>query len=338
MKVFYDKDCDLKLIKGKKVAIIGYGSQGHAHAQNLNDSGGKVVVGVRKGGPSWDKVKKAGLKVAEIADAVKGADFVMMLMPDEHIGAAYRDEIEPNIKKGATLAFAHGFNVHYGQVMPREDLDVVMIAPKAPGHTVRSTYAGGGGVPMLVAIHQDTSKMARDMALSYACAIGGGRAGIIETNFREETETDLFGEQTVLCGGTVELIKMGFEVLVEAGYAPEMAYFECLHELKLIVDLIYEGGIANMNYSISNNAEFGEYVTGPKVITEATREAMREALKTIQTGEYAKQFILENRAGAPTLLSRRRLMGEHQIEVVGEQLRAMMPWIKANKLVDKTRN
>ena len=338
MKVFYDKDCDLKLIKGKKVAIIGYGSQGHAHAQNLNDSGVKVTVGVRKGGPSWDKVKKAGLKVAEIADAVKGADFVMMLMPDEHIGAAYRDEIEPNIKKGATLAFAHGFNVHYGQVMPREDLDVVMIAPKAPGHTVRSTYAGGGGVPMLVAIHQDTSKMARDMALSYACAIGGGRAGIIETNFREETETDLFGEQTVLCGGTVELIKMGFEVLVEAGYAPEMAYFECLHELKLIVDLIYEGGIANMNYSISNNAEFGEYVTGPKVITEATREAMREALKTIQTGEYAKQFILENRAGAPTLLSRRRLMGEHQIEVVGEQLRAMMPWIKANKLVDRSRN
>ena len=338
MKVFYDKDCDLKLIKGKKVAIIGYGSQGHAHAQNLNDSGVKVVVGVRKGGPSWDKVKKAGLKVAEIADAVKGADFVMLLMPDEHIGAAYRDEIEPNIKKGATLAFAHGFNVHYGQVIPREDLDVVMIAPKAPGHTVRSTYVGGGGVPMLVALHQDKSKMARDMALSYACAIGGGRAGIIETNFREETETDLFGEQTVLCGGTVELIKMGFEVLVEAGYAPEMAYFECLHELKLIVDLIYEGGIANMNYSISNNAEFGEYVTGPKVITEQTRTAMREALKFIQTGEYAKQFILESRAGAPTLLSRRRLMGEHQIEVVGEQLRAMMPWIKANKLVDKTRN
>ncbi len=338
MKVFYDKDCDLKLIKGKKVAIIGYGSQGHAHAQNLNDSGCKVTVGVRKGGPSWDKVKKAGLKVAEIGDAVKGADFVMMLMPDEHIGQAYRDEIEPNIKKGATLAFAHGFNVHYGQVMPREDLDVVMVAPKAPGHTVRSTYAAGGGVPMLVAIHQDKSKTARDMALSYACAIGGGRAGIIETNFREETETDLFGEQTVLCGGTVELIKMGFEVLVEAGYAPEMAYFECLHELKLIVDLIYEGGIANMNYSISNNAEFGEYVTGPKVITEQTREAMREALKFIQTGEYAKQFILENRAGAPTLLSRRRLMGEHQIEVVGEKLRAMMPWIKANKLVDKSRN
>jgi len=337
MKVFYDKDCDLKLIKGKKVAIIGYGSQGHAHAQNLNDSGGKVTVGVRKGGPSWDKVKKAGLKVAEIADAVKGADFVMMLMPDEHIAAVYREDVEPNIKKGATLAFAHGFNIHYGQVMPREDIDVVMVAPKAPGHTVRSTYAGGSGVPMLVAVHQDRSGIARDLALSYACAIGGGRAGIIETNFREETETDLFGEQTVLCGGTVELIKMGFEVLVEAGYAPEMAYFKCLHELKLIVDLIYEGGIANMNYSISNNAEFGEYVTGPKVITEETRKAMRDALTFIQTGEYAKQFILENRAGAPTLLSRRRLMGEHQIEVVGEQLRAMMPWIKANKLVDKSR-
>ncbi|HQN13761.1 MAG TPA: ketol-acid reductoisomerase [Quisquiliibacterium sp.] len=338
MKVFYDKDCDLKLIKGKKVAIIGYGSQGHAHAQNLNDSGVKVTVGVRKGGPSWDKVKKAGLKVAEIADAVKGADFVMLLMPDEHIGDVYRTEIEPNIKKGATLAFAHGFNVHYGQVVPREDLDVVMIAPKAPGHTVRSTYAAGGGVPTLVAVHQDKSGVARDMALSYACANGGGRAGIIETNFREETETDLFGEQAVLCGGAVELIKMGYETLIEAGYAPEMAYFECLHELKLIVDLIYEGGIANMNYSISNNAEFGEYVTGPKVVTAQTKQAMREALLNIQTGEYAKQFILENKAGAPTLLSRRRMMAEHEIEVVGEKLRAMMPWIKANKLVDKSRN
>ena len=338
MKVFYDKDCDLKLIKGKKVAIIGYGSQGHAHAQNLNDSGGKVVVGVRKGGASWDKVKKAGLKAAEIADAVKGADFVMMLMPDEHIAAAYRDEIEPHIKKGATLAFAHGFNIHYGQVVPRDDLDVVMIAPKAPGHTVRSTYAAGGGVPMLVAVHQDRSGIARDLALSYACAIGGGRAGIIETNFREETETDLFGEQTVLCGGTVDLIKAGFETLVEAGYAPEMAYFECLHELKLIVDLIYEGGIANMNYSISNNAEFGEYVTGPTIVTAETKKAMKAALERIQSGEYAKQFILENRAGAPTLLSRRRMMSEHPIEVVGEKLRAMMPWIKANKLVDKSRN
>jgi len=293
---------------------------------------------VRKGGPSWDKVKKAGLKVDTVANAVKGADFVMMLMPDEHIAATYREEIEPNIKKGATLAFAHCFNVHYGQVSPRDDLDVVMVAPKAPGHTVRGTYVQGGGVPMLVAIHQDRSGAARDLALSYACAIGGGRAGIIETNFREETETDLFGEQAVLCGGTVELIKAGFETLVEAGYAPEMAYFECLHELKLIVDLIYEGGIANMNYSISNNAEFGEYETGPKVITAQTKAVMKQVLSDIQTGDYAKRFILENRAGAPTLLSRRRLTAEHPIEQVGEQLRAMMPWIKANKLVDRSRN
>jgi ketol-acid reductoisomerase len=338
MKVFYDKDCDLKLIKGKKVAIIGYGSQGHAHAQNLNDSGIKVTVGVRKGGPSWDKVKKAKIAVAEVADAVRGADFVMMLMPDESIGEVYRSEVEPNIKKGATLAFAHGFNVHYGQVVPREDLDVVMVAPKAPGHTVRGTYAQGGGVPMLIALHQDKSGKARAMALSYACAIGGGRAGIIETNFREETETDLFGEQAVLCGGAVELIKAGFETLTEAGYAPEMAYFECLHELKLIVDLIYEGGIANMNYSISNNAEFGEYVTGPKIVTAETKKVMKEVLANIQTGEYAKQFILESRAGGPTLMSRRRIMAEHEIEVVGEKLRGMMPWIKANKLVDKSRN
>jgi ketol-acid reductoisomerase len=338
MKVFYDKDCDLKLIKNRKVAVIGYGSQGHAHAQNLNDSGAKVVVGVRKGGPSWEKVKKAGLKPAEIADAVKGADFVMLLMPDEHIGDVYRSEIEPNLKKGATLAFAHGFNIHYGQVNPRDDIDVVMVAPKAPGHTVRSTYAQGGGVPMLVAVHQDESKQARDVELSYACAIGGGKAGIIETNFREETETDLFGEQVVLCGGTVELIKAGYETLVEAGYAPEMAYFECLHELKLIVDLIYEGGIANMNYSISNNAEFGEYVSGPRIITEESKAEMKRVLSDIQTGEYAKRFILENKAGAPTLLSRRRIMAEHSIEVVGEKLRAMMPWIKNNKLVDKSRN
>jgi ketol-acid reductoisomerase len=288
MKVFYDKDCDLKLIKGKKVAIIGYGSQGHAHALNLSDSGGKVVVGVRKGGPSWDKVKKAKLAVAEIKDAVKGADFVMMLMPDEHIAAVYNSEIEPNIKKGATLAFAHGFNIHYGQVMPREDLDVVMVAPKAPGHTVRSTYAAGGGVPMLIALHQDKSGTARDMALSYAAAIGGGRAGIIETNFREETETDLFGEQVVLCGGTVDLIKAGFETLVEAGYAPEMAYFECLHEVKLIVDLIYEGGIANMNYSISNTAEYGEYVTGPRIITPETKAEMKRVLEDIQSGKFTR--------------------------------------------------
>ena len=301
MKVFYDKDCDLSLVKGKTVAIIGYGSQGHAHALNLHDSGVKVVVGLRKDGASWKKAANAGLEVKEVAEAVKTADVVMMLLPDENIAAVYRNEVHANIKAGAALAFAHGFNVHYGQVVPRDDIDVIMIAPKAPGHTVRSTYAQGGGVPHLVAVYQDKSGSARDVALSYASANGGGRAGIIETNFREETETDLFGEQAVLCGGTVELIKAGFDTLVEAGYAPEMAYFECLHELKLIVDLIYEGGIANMNYSISNNAEFGEYETGPKVVTEQTRQAMRQCLTDIQTGEYAKKFILENAAGAPTL-------------------------------------
>ena len=338
MKVYYDKDADLSLIKGKNVTIIGYGSQGHAHAQNLNDSGVKVTVGLRKGGASWAKAEKAGLKVAEIADAVREADVVMILLPDEQIAAVYNAEVAPNMKEGASLVFAHGFNVHYGQVVPRADVDVWMVAPKAPGHTVRGTYVQGGGVPHLIAVYQDKTGRARDLALSYASANGGGKAGIIETNFREETETDLFGEQAVLCGGTVELIKAGFETLVEAGYAPEMAYFECLHELKLIVDLIYEGGIANMNYSISNNAEYGEYVTGPRVVTEATKNAMRQCLKDIQTGEYAKSFILENKAGAPTLISRRRLTEEHQIEVVGAKLREMMPWIKANKLVDKSRN
>jgi len=338
MKVYYDKDADLSLIKGKQVTIIGYGSQGHAHAQNLNDSGVKVTVGLRKGGASWAKVEKAGLKVAPVQDAVKDADVVMILLPDEQIAAVYKNDVEPFMKKGASLAFAHGFNVHFGQVVPRDDLDVWMVAPKAPGHTVRDTYTRGGGVPHLIAVHADKSGKARDLALSYAAANGGGKAGIIETNFREETETDLFGEQAVLCGGTVELIKAGYETLVEAGYAPEMAYFECLHELKLIVDLIYEGGIANMNYSISNNAEYGEYVSGPKIITAETKAAMKKMLADIQTGEYAKSFILENRAGAPTLMSRRRLMAEHSIEVVGEKLRAMMPWIKANKLVDKSRN
>ncbi|SAI73900.1 ketol-acid reductoisomerase [Bordetella ansorpii] len=338
MKVFYDKDCDLSLVKGKTVAIIGYGSQGHAHALNLHESGVKVVVGLRKGGASWNKAANAGLQVAEVAEAVKQADIVMMLLPDENIASVYRNEVHANIKAGAALAFAHGFNVHYGQVVPREDIDVIMIAPKAPGHTVRGTYSQGGGVPHLIAVYQDKSGAARDVALSYASANGGGRAGIIETNFREETETDLFGEQAVLCGGTVELIKAGFDTLVEAGYAPEMAYFECLHELKLIVDLIYEGGIANMNYSISNNAEFGEYETGPKVVTDETRAAMRQCLKDIQTGEYAKRFILENAAGAPTLTSRRRINAESQIEQVGAKLRAMMPWIAANKLVDKTKN
>jgi len=338
MKVFYDKDCDLSLIKGRTVAIIGYGSQGHAHALNLHESGINVVVGLRKGGASWSKAEGAGLKVAEVAEAVKAADLVMMLLPDENIAEVYNNHVQAHMKAGAALAFAHGFNVHYGQVVPREDIDVVMIAPKAPGHTVRSTYTQGGGVPALVAVHQDKSGAARDIALSYACAIGTGRAGIIETNFREETETDLFGEQAVLCGGAVELIKAGFDTLVEAGYAPEMAYFECLHELKLIVDLIYEGGIANMNYSISNNAEYGEYVTGPRVVNEQTREAMRQTLKDIQTGEYAKSFILENQAGAPTLIARRRINAESQIEQVGSQLRAMMPWIAANKLVDKSKN
>jgi len=338
MKVFYDKDADLSLIKGKKVTIIGYGSQGHAHAQNLNDSGVKVTVGLRKDGASWKKAANAGLQVKEVAEAVKDADVVMMLLPDEQIGEVYKSEVHGNMKQGAALAFAHGFNVHYGQVVPRADLDVIMIAPKAPGHTVRSTYTQGGGVPHLIAVYQDKSGAARDLALSYATANGGGRAGVIETNFREETETDLFGEQAVLCGGTVELIKAGYETLVEAGYAPEMAYFECLHELKLIVDLIYEGGIANMNYSISNNAEYGEYVTGPKIVTEETKNAMRKALHDIQTGEYAKSFILENRAGAPTLMSRRRLTAEHEIEVVGAKLRAMMPWIAKNKLVDQSKN
>lgn len=338
MKVFYDKDADLSLIKGRKVTIVGYGSQGHAHAQNLNDSGVKVTVGLRRNGASWDKAKKAGLVVKEITDAVKSADIVMLLMPDEQIAAVYKSEVEPNIKKGAALAFAHGFNIHYGQVLPRADLDVVMIAPKAPGHTVRSTYAQGGGVPMLIAVHQNASRKARDIALSYAAAIGGGKAGIIETNFREETETDLFGEQVVLCGGTVELIKGGFETLVEAGYAPEMAYFECLHELKLIVDLIYEGGLANMHYSISNNAEYGDITRGPRIVTEQTKKEMKRILGEIQSGQYAKEFILENRAGAPTLLAQRRNLSQHQIEVVGEKLRAMMPWIKKNKLVDQSRN
>ncbi len=338
MKVYYDKDADLSLIKGKKVTIVGYGSQGHAHAQNLKDSGVKVTVGLRRGGASWNKAKKAGLKVEEIAKAVAGADLVMLLLPDEQIAAVYAEEVQANMKKGAALAFAHGFNIHYGQVIPREDLDVIMIAPKGPGHLVRSTYVQGGGVPSLIAIYQDRSGKAHDLALSYAAANGGTRGGVIETSFREETETDLFGEQVVLCGGTVELIKAGFETLVEAGYAPEMAYFECLHELKLIVDLIYEGGLANMHYSISNNAEYGDISRGPRIITDETKVEMKKILKEIQSGQYAKEFILENKAGAPTLLAQRRNLAAHEIEVVGEKLREMMPWISKNKLVDQAKN
>ena len=338
MKVYYDKDCDLSIIQGKKVAIIGYGSQGHAQACNLKDSGVDVTVGLRKGSATVAKAEAHGLKVTDVASAVAAADLVMILTPDEFQSSLYKNEIEPNIKKGATLAFSHGFAIHYNQVVPRADLDVIMIAPKAPGHTVRSEFVRGGGIPDLIAIYQDASGNAKNVALSYASGVGGGRTGLIETTFKDETETDLFGEQAVLCGGTVDLVKAGFETLVEAGYAPEMAYFECLHELKLIVDLMYEGGIANMNYSISNNAEYGEYVTGPEVINEESRKAMRQALKNIQTGEYAKSFILEYKAGAPTMVSRRHLTEQHQIEQVGGKLRAMMPWIGKNKLVDQSKN
>ncbi len=338
MKLYYDKDTDLSIIRGKKVTIVGYGSQGHAHALNLKESGVNVTVALREGSASVKKAQNAGLVVKNVADAVKEADLVMVLAPDEHQRKIYAESIEPNLKKGATLAFAHGFNIHYNQIVPRADLDVIMIAPKAPGHTVRNEFVKGGGVPDLIAIFQDASGKAKDTALSYACAIGGGRTGIIETTFKDETETDLFGEQAVLCGGCVELVKTGFETLVEAGYAPEMAYFECLHELKLIVDLMYEGGIANMNYSISNNAEYGEYVTGPKVINETSRAAMKEALKNIQSGEYAKRFILEGSTNYPEMTGRRRQMAAHQIEIVGGKLRSMMPWITANKLVDKSKN
>ena len=338
MKVYYDKDCDLSLIKGKKVAIIGYGSQGHAHAQNLHDSGVDVVVGVRKDGASWKKAEAAGLKVATIEDATKDADVVMILLPDEKIAEVYKKQIEPNLKEGAALAFAHGFNIHYGQVTPRADLDVWMVAPKAPGHTVRRTYTEGSGVPQLIAVYQDKSGKAREVAMSYAAANGAGKAGIIETTFKEETETDLFGEQCVLCGGIAELIKMGFETLVEAGYAPEMAYFECCHEMKLIVDLIYEGGLADMNYSISNNAEFGGYVTGPKVVSDQARAAMRKALSDIQDGSYAKNFLLENQVGAPMLRSIRAQTAAHPIEVVGARLRSMMPFISAHRHIDHSKN
>lgn len=338
MRVYYDKDADLSIIQNKQVAIIGYGSQGHAHANNLKDSGVNVVVGLRPGSSSAVKAEGAGLTVKPIAEAVAGADVVMILAPDEHQAALYRDQVEPNIKQGAALAFAHGFNIHFEQIEPRADLDVIMIAPKGPGHLVRSTYTQGGGVPSLIAIYQDATEQAKAIALSYASANGGGRAGIIETNFREETETDLFGEQAVLCGGAAALVQAGFETLVEAGYAPEMAYFECLHELKLIVDLMYEGGIANMRYSISNTAEYGDLTRGPRVINDQTKVEMKKILTEIQNGEFAREFILENQAGAATLKAKRRIGREHAIEEVGEKLRSMMPWIHANKIVDKSKN
>jgi len=338
ISIYYDKDADLSLIRGKQVTIIGYGSQGHAHANNLKESGVPVVVGLRPDSASAAKATAAGLQVETIEDAVKNADVVMILAPDEHQARLYREQIAPNIRQGATLAFAHGFNIHFGQIEPRADLDVIMIAPKGPGHLVRSTYTQGGGVPSLIAVFQDASGRAQDLALAYASANGGGRAGIIETTFREECETDLFGEQAVLCGGLTTLIRNGFETLVEAGYAPEMAYLECLHEVKLIVDLIYEGGIANMRYSISNTAEYGDLTRGPRIITGETKAEMKRILADIQSGEFAKEFILENQAGAPKMKALRRLSKEHPIEAIGEQLREMMPWIREQKLVDKRKN
>jgi ketol-acid reductoisomerase len=338
MKIYYDKDADLSIILGKKITIVGYGSQGHAHANNLKDSGADVTVGLRAGSSSHAKASNAGIKAMAIDEAVAGADVVMLLAPDEHQAALYRDVIEPNIKEGAALGFAHGFNIHYEQIQPRADLDVLMIAPKGPGHLVRSTYAAGGGTPCLIAIAQDPSGQAKDIALSYASGIGGGRAGVIETSFREETESDLFGEQVVLCGGLTALIQAGYETLVEAGYAPEMAYFECLHEVKLIVDLIYEGGIANMRYSVSNTAEYGDFTRGPRIITDETRAEMRRILAEIQNGDFAKEFILENQSGAPTMKALRRISREHSVETVGQRLRDMMPWIRENKLVDQSKN
>lgn len=338
MQVYYDKDADLSLIQNKTVTIIGYGSQGHAHANNLKDSGVKVVVGLRGGSPSAKKAEAAGLEVREIDEAVRLADLVMVLAPDEHQARLYREHIADNIREGAALAFAHGFNIHYEQIEPRSDLDVLMVAPKGPGHLVRSTYVEGGGVPTLIAVAQDASGQASQIALSYASANGGGRAGVIQTTFKEETETDLFGEQVVLCGGTTALVQAGFETLVEAGYAPEMAYFECLHELKLIVDLMYEGGIANMRYSISNTAEYGDIKTGPRIITDETRAEMKRILTEIQNGEFARDFIQENLAGTATLKAKRRLAYEHPIEIVGERLRGMMPWIKASAKVDRSVN
>ncbi|MEK6726665.1 MAG: ketol-acid reductoisomerase [Deltaproteobacteria bacterium] len=337
MLVYYDKDANLELIRSKKVAVIGYGSQGHAHAQNLKESGVNVVVGLREG-KSWDKAKKAKHKVVTVAEASKWADVIMILAPDELQGDIYRDEIAPNIKKGAFLAFGHGFNIHFGQIVPREDINVLMVAPKGPGHLVRHEYTKGGGVPCLIAIHQDPSKKTKALALSYASAIGGGRSGIIETNFKDETETDLFGEQAVLCGGISALITAGFETLTEAGYPPEMAYFECLHETKLIVDLIYEGGIANMRYSVSNTAEYGDLTRGPRIVTEETKKEMKKILTEIQTGQFARDWMLENKANQPMFKALARQGKEHPIEGVGKKLRSMMPWITKGKIVDESKN
>lgn len=336
--VYYDKDCDLNLIKSKKVAMIGFGSQGHAHAMNLRDSGVEVVVGLREGSSSWQKAQNAGFSVKSVKDASSEADVIMILTPDEIQSEVFYAEIKPVLKEGKAIAFAHGFNIHYGQIVAPKGVDVIMIAPKAPGHTVRNEYVIGGGTPCLIAIHQDESKNAKNIALSYASAIGGGRTGIIETSFKAETETDLFGEQAVLCGGLTALIQAGFETLVEAGYEPEMAYFECLHEMKLIVDLIYQGGIADMRYSISNTAEYGDYITGAKIITKESKEAMRGVLKDIQNGVFAKDFILERRAGFARMHAERKANDNSLIEQTGRKLRAMMPWIAAKKLVDKDKN
>ena len=338
MRIYYDKDADLSIIQKMNVVVVGYGSQGHAHANNLRDSGVDVKVALRPGSGSWAKAENAGFAVAPVAEATKGADLVMLLTPDEHQQRIYAEQIEPNLKDGAAIAFAHGFNIHFQLIEPRPDLDVVMIAPKGPGHTVRSTYVEGGGVPSLIAIAQNASGQAQDIALSYACANGAGRAGIIETSFREETETDLFGEQTVLCGGAAALVTAGFETLVEAGYAPEMAYFECLHELKLIVDFFYEGGISNMWYTVSNTAEYGGLTRGSRIVTDETKAEMRRILDDIQSGAFAREFVTENQAGAPSIKAMRRRSQAHQIEDVGARLRAMMPWIEANKLVDKSKN
>ena len=339
MRVYYDRDADINLIKNKKVVIVGYGSQGHAHAANLKDSGVKdVAVALRSDSKSVEKAKSAGFNVMDVASAAKWADVIMMLTPDELQGEIYKDDIEKNMQSGAAIAFAHGLNVHFNLIEPREDIDVFMVAPKGPGHTVRSEYQKGGGVPCLIAIDQDISGNVHDIGLSYASAIGGGRSGVIETTFKEECETDLFGEQTVLCGGLVELIRAGYETLTEAGYAPEMAYFECLHEVKLIVDLIYEGGIANMNYSISNTAEYGEYVTGPRIITSETKAEMKRILSDIQSGKFTRDWMLENKVSQTSFKATRRKVSEHPIEEIGSKLRAMMPWITANRLVDKDKN